>query len=281
MMTNQFVNIAGYKFVELLDRDELRQPFRDVCAKLSLKGTILLSHEGINFFLAGTQESIDEYIAFIESDERFTKIPLKVSYSDRQPFRRMLVRLKKEIISLGMPDIQPGKYAAPEITPVELKEKLDSGKEIVFLDTRNDYEMRVGTFEGAIDPKIRTFRDFPKAIDKLPEEIKEKEVVIFCTGGIRCEKAGVVMENAGFKNVKSLKGGILGYFEHVGGDYWDGDCFVFDRRVAVSPNLEETDHALCFACREPLDVDEQQSSDYVPSVSCPYCIQKVESSLEQ
>ena len=180
-----------------------------------------------------------------------------------------------------MPDIQPEKYAAPEITPSELKEKLDSGKEIVFLDTRNDYEMRVGTFEGAIDPKIRTFRDFPKAIDNLPEEIKEKEVVIFCTGGIRCEKAGVVMENAGFKNVKSLKGGILGYFEQVGGDYWDGDCFVFDRRVAVSPNLEETDHALCFACREPLDVDEQQSSDYVPSVSCPYCIQKVESSLEQ
>ena len=180
-----------------------------------------------------------------------------------------------------MQDIQPEKYAAPEITPLELKEKLDSGKEIVFLDTRNDYEMRVGTFEGAIDPKIRTFRDFPKAIDNLPEEIKEKEVVIFCTGGIRCEKAGVVMENAGFKNVKSLKGGILGYFEQVGGDYWDGDCFVFDRRVAVSPNLEETDHALCFACREPLDVDEQESSDYVPSVSCPYCIQKVESSLEQ
>ena len=117
MMTNQFVNIAGYKFVELLDRDELRQPFRDVCAKLSLKGTILLSHEGINFFLAGTQESIDEYIAFIESDERFTNIPLKISYSDRQPFRRMLVRLKKEIISLGMQDIQPEKYAAPEITP--------------------------------------------------------------------------------------------------------------------------------------------------------------------
>ena len=280
-MSVEYVNIAGYKFVDLPDRDELRQPFRDICSKFNLKGTILLSHEGINFFLAGTQSDIDGYIEFIESDVRFLNIPLKVSYSDRQPFRRMLVRLKKEIISLGIPEIEPGKYTAPEIEPLELKQRLDDGKEIVFLDTRNDYEMRVGTFEGAIDPGIRTFRDFPAALDKLPDDIKEKEVVIFCTGGIRCEKAGVVMENAGFKNVKSLKGGILGYFEQVGGDYWDGDCFVFDRRVAVSPSLKETDHALCFACREPLDVDEQKSAEYVPSVSCPYCFQKENSSLEQ
>lgn len=280
-MSVEYVNIAGYKFVDLPDRDELRQPFRDICSKLNLKGTILLSHEGINFFLAGTQSDIDEYVEFLESDNRFTEIPLKISYSDRQPFRRMLVRLKKEIISLGIPEIEPGKYTAPEIEPLELKQRLDEGKEIIFLDTRNDYEMRVGTFEGAIDPGIRTFRDFPEALTKLPEELKEKEVVIFCTGGIRCEKAGVVMENAGFKNVKSLKGGILGYFEQVGGAYWDGDCFVFDRRVAVSPTLEETEHALCFACREPLDVDEQESAEYVPSVSCPYCFQKEESSLKQ
>lgn len=280
-MSVEYVNIAGYKFVDLHDRDELRQPFRDICSKLNLKGTILLSHEGINFFLAGTQSDIDEYVEFLESDNRFTEITLKISYSDRQPFRRMLVRLKKEIISLGIPEIEPGKYTAPEIEPLELKQRLDEGKEIIFLDTRNDYEMRVGTFEGAIDPGIRTFRDFPEALTKLPEEIKEKEVVIFCTGGIRCEKAGVVMENAGFKNVKSLKGGILGYFEQVGGAYWDGDCFVFDRRVAVSPSLEETEHALCFACREPLDVDEQESAEYVPSVSCPYCFQKEESSLKQ
>jgi predicted sulfurtransferase len=265
------VNIAGYRFVALPDRDELRQPFRDICETLGLAGTILLSHEGINFFLAGSRESIDSYLDFLAQDQRLADILLKVSYSESQPFRRMLVRLKNEIISLGMPEISPADFTGEEITPQHLKAKLDADEDVVVLDTRNDYEIRIGTFDNAVDLNISSFRDFPNAIKNLPEEMKEKEIVMFCTGGIRCEKASAVMLNAGFANVKQLKGGVLGYFEECGGAHWDGDCFVFDRRVALNPQLEETDHELCFACREPLGQEELNSEDYVIGQSCPHC----------
>ena len=265
------VNIAGYRFVALPDRDELRQPFRDICAELGLAGTILLSHEGINFFLAGSRESIDSYLDFLAQDQRLADILLKVSYSESQPFRRMLVRLKNEIISLGMPEISPADFTGEEITPQHLKAKLDADADVVVLDTRNEFEIRIGTFENAVDLNISSFRDFPNAIKNLPEEMKEKEIVMFCTGGIRCEKASAVMLNAGFANVKQLKGGVLGYFEACGGAHWDGDCFVFDRRVALNPQLEETDHELCFACREPLGQEELNSEDYVIGQSCPHC----------
>ena len=265
------VNIAGYRFVALPDRDELRQPFRDICAELGLAGTILLSHEGINFFLAGSRKGIDSYLEFLAQDQRLADIPLKVSYSDSQPFRRMLVRLKNEIISLGMPEISPADFTGEEITPQHLKAKLDVDADVVVLDTRNEFEIRIGTFENAVDLNISSFRDFPNAIKNLPEEMKEKEIVMFCTGGIRCEKASAVMLNAGFANVKQLRGGVLGYFEECGGDHWDGDCFVFDRRVALNPQLEETDHELCFACREPLGQEELNSEDYVIGQSCPHC----------
>ena len=265
------VNIAGYRFVALPDRDELRQSFRDICETLGLAGTILLSHEGINFFLAGSRESIDSYLDFLAQDQRLADIPLKVSYSDSQPFRRMLVRLKNEIISLGMPEISPADFTGEEITPQHLKAKLDADEDVVVLDTRNEYEIRIGTFENSVGLNISSFRDFPNAINNLPEEMKEKEIVMFCTGGIRCEKASAVMLNAGFANVKQLRGGVLGYFEACGGDHWDGDCFVFDRRVALNPQLEETGHELCFACREPLGQEELNSEDYVIGQSCPHC----------
>ena len=270
-MSPDCVNIAGYRFVDIPDRDELRQPFRDICEKLSIKGTILLSHEGINFFLAGSQESMDSYLQFLEMDQRFQNIPLKISYSEKQPFRRMLVRLKNEIISLGLPEIKPAEFTGEEISPIDFKKKLDSGDDVIVLDTRNDYELRIGTFEDAVDLNISSFRDFPSAINNLPEEYKEKEIVMFCTGGIRCEKASAVMLNAGFSNVKQLKGGVLGYFEECGGSHWNGDCFVFDRRVALNPQLGETDHQMCFACREPLTEEELTSEDYVIGQSCPYC----------
>lgn len=271
-MADQIVNIAGYRFVDMPDRDDLREPMREICQKLNLKGTILLAHEGINFFLAGTKQSIDDFIAHIERDDRFKEIPLKISYSDYQPFRRMNVRLKKEIISLGLDHIKPAQYTGDEITPTDFKQMLDNGEEVIVLDTRNIYECRIGTFENALELDIKTFRDFPKAVDEMTDEMKDKPVVMFCTGGIRCEKASVVMMDAGFSNVKQLKGGILGYFEEVGGDYWQGDCFVFDRRVALSPNLEETDVVQCYACREPLLVEEQTTGDYVIAQSCPYCV---------
>ena len=270
-MTGTIVNIAGYRFADMPDRDELRQPFRDLCHELELKGTILLAHEGINFFLAGNQTSIDSFIEYIEEDSRFVDIPLKVSYSDYQPFRRMNVRLKKEIISLGLDHIKPAEMTGEEITPIAFKQLLDAGEEVIVLDTRNEYECRIGTFENAFELNIRSFRDFPRAVSEMDEELKDKPVVMFCTGGIRCEKASVVMMDAGFSNVKQLKGGILGYFEEVGGDYWNGDCFVFDRRVAVNPKLEETDVVQCYACREPLLVEEQNTGEYVIAQSCPYC----------
>ena len=278
-MVGNIINIAGYRFVDLPDRDELRQPFRDVCAKLNLKGTILLSHEGINFFLAAQQGSIDSFIQFLDQDERFRNIMLKISVTEYQPFNRMNVRLKKEIIFIGLDHIKPAVHTGEEITPTEFKSWLDAGKEVLVLDTRNDYECRIGTFQNALELDIKSFRDFPRAVSEMSDELKDTPVVMFCTGGIRCEKASVVMMDAGFSNVKQLKGGILGYFEEVGGDYWDGDCFVFDHRVAVNPELKETDVAQCFACRNPLSIEDQKSEHYEIGVSCPYCIERRNGSI--
>ena len=186
----------------------------------------------------------------------------------------MNVRLKKEIISIGLDHIKPAVHTGEEITPTEFKSWLDTGKEVLVLDTRNDYECRIGTFQNAVELDIKSFRDFPRAVSEMSDELKDIPVVMFCTGGIRCEKASVVMMDAGFSNVKQLKGGILGYFEEVGGDYWDGDCFVFDHRVAVNPDLKETEVAQCFACRNPLSVEDQKSEHYEIGVSCPYCIER-------
>jgi len=274
MDNKKVVNIAGYRFVDLDDRDELREPFLNRCEELDLKGTILLSSNGINFSLSGSQESVDRYLEFLESDERFIGIPLKVTYNDYKPFRRMLVRLKKEIISLGMDDIRPVEFTGPNIKPNEFQEMLDNEEEVIVLDTRNDYEVRVGTFKNAIDLKIPSFRDFPEAVSNLPEEYKKKPIVMFCTGGIRCEKASAVMLKSGFENVKQLEGGILDYFKDTDASHWDGDCFVFDDRVAVDKGLNETDYVMCYSCREPLTKDEVRSPDYKVDDYCPYCVEE-------
>ncbi len=271
-MKEQFVNIAGYRFVPINNREEMRWPLRDFCVDLELKGTILLSEEGINFFLSGSQESVDCFVSHINEDERFTGIKLKISYSDHQPFNRMLVRLKKEIISMGHDDVKPGEFTSPSIKPKEFKSWLDEGKEVVVLDTRNDYEMRTGKFQNAVDLNIKSFRQFPTAIKQLSDELKGTPVVMYCTGGVRCEKASVALLEEGFSEVYQLEGGILGYFEECGGAHWDGECFVFDKRVGVNPDLEETGTVMCFTCREPLLTHEQQSEDYVIGQFCPYCI---------
>ena len=273
-MSGSITNIAGYRFVDLDDREELQVVLRSVCLDLGLKGTVLLAPEGINFFVAGPQTSITAFVSHLDLDERFQDIPLKVSYTDYQPFNRMNVRLKNEIISVGLDHIRPHDFTGEEITPEAFKGMLDRGEFVHVLDTHNDYELRVGTFENAIDLDLRTFRAFPEAVAALPEDMKNEPVVMFCTGGIRCEKASAIMLEAGFTNVKQLKGGVLGYFEAVGGAHWNGDCFVFDQRVAVNPDLLETDVVVCFACREPLSVEEQASPDYVVGTSCPYCIER-------
>ena len=270
-MSGRVLNIAGYRFVDLNDRDELRDPFMNMCTVLELKGTILLSPNGINFVLAGSEESVSEFIRYLESDKRFSGIPIKFSRTDYQPFRRMLVKRKNEIISLGKSEIKPSEFTGPYIKPIEFKRLLDGEEDILVLDTRNDYETRIGSFEGSLELGISTFRDFPNAIESIPEEYKSKTVVMYCTGGIRCEKASAVMINAGFEDVKQLEGGILGYFDECGGSYWDGDCFVFDQRVAVDSDLAETGIQMCFKCREPLSEDEQKSEYYVIGEHCPYC----------
>ena len=272
-MVRMVVNIAGYRFVDLPDRDELREPMLDVCLEAGLKGTVLLSPNGINFFLAGTEESTNSFLSHLESDERLASIPIKLSHTEYQPFRRMLVKRKREIISLGMDDIRPSEFTAPHISPNECKQMLDGGEDVVVLDARNDYETRVGMFDGAVDLDIASFRDFPCAIESLPDEYQSKTVVMYCTGGIRCEKASAVMLKAGFEDGRQLEGGILGYFDECGGTHWSGDCFVFDQRVALDHQLEETEVVMCFRCREPLSVEEQESEHYVINRHCPYCFQ--------
>ena len=274
MNENSVVNIAGYKFEPLENPVDLVRMYQQKCDELKLKGTMLISKNGINFSLAGTQQATDTIIAFLEEDNRFINIPLKVTYSETQPFRRMKVRLKKEIISLGRKDINPRELTGERISPQDLKNLLDNKEDVLVLDTRNEYETRVGKFENAIDLNLDTFRDFPKAIESLPEEYKNKQIVMYCTGGIRCEKASAVMMKAGFADVKQLEGGVLDYFKETGGAYWEGDCFVFDERVALDTELNETDYIYCYICREPLSAEEKASPDFKINEYCPYCVKK-------
>ena len=268
----EFLNVAGYKFEPLENLDSLIPEFQNKCDELGLKGSVYLSPNGINFSIAGTEENIYTYIKFMEEDSRFRDIPLKKTFSETQPFRRMKVRLKKEIISLGRDDINPRELTGDYISPRELFEMYETKEDVIVLDTRNEYETRVGLFENAVDLQLDTFRDFPSAIETLPEEYKDKQIVMYCTGGIRCEKASAVMMKAGFSDVKQLEGGVLDYFKETGGAYWNGDCFVFDERVALDKELKETEYIYCYICREPLSAEEKASPDFKINEYCPYCI---------
>ena len=264
-------NISTYRFAELTGLKDLREELIASCKDWDLKGTILLSTEGINLFVAGAAESIDLLLGKLCGIPGLEGLEPKVSISDHQPFNRMLVRVKKEIISFGMESIRPANYTSPKLPAAELKRWLDEGRPVTLLDTRNDYEVQLGTFKGAVIPKINTFREFPAAVRKLPDELKNQPVVMFCTGGIRCEKAGPFMEQEGFQQIYQLDGGILKYFEEVGGDHYDGECFVFDQRVGVDPGLRESDYAICFACQAPLSTADQEDHRWVKGVSCPHC----------
>ncbi|QEG21937.1 sulfurtransferase [Mariniblastus fucicola] len=266
-----FVNVSAYKFVPIENPPELRAKWLPLCKSLGLKGTILLSDEGINMFIAGGEDAMDQLLDELASDDRFSDLPIKKSYSDYQPFNRMLIRLKKEIISMGVPTIVPSSKTSPKISAAKLKQWLDEGKELTLLDTRNDYEVEIGTFKGAHPIGIDHFRQFPDATKELDESVKKKPIVMFCTGGIRCEKAGPLMEQEGFEEVYQLDGGILRYFEEVGGEHWDGECFVFDQRVAVAPDLTETETTQCYACQAVLTGEDQKSPLYDPPNSCAKC----------
>lgn len=275
MDTLKISNITGYKFIPITDRKSLQGKIQKHSNKLGLKGTVLISEKGLNFSIAGEHKAIQDFVKFLRSDKRFSEIDIKTTYNDYQPFRKMLVRIKKEIISMGIDEIDPFTFTGEKITPKELQDKLNNNEDIVLLDTRNEYEVRLGTFEDAVDLNLDSFRDFPNKIMSLDQKMKNKEIVMFCTGGVRCEKASALMLKNGFKNVKQIDGGVIKYFEDTGGSYWNGDCFVFDDRVALDKNLNETDYILCFRCREPLNKKEIDSDKYKIDEYCPYCFDEV------
>jgi UPF0176 protein len=265
------VNIAAYKFLPLSDLPARRARLLQRCKAWELKGTILLSPEGINLFVAGAGEQIELLLGELRAWPGLADLQPKVSETQHQPFSRMLVRLKKEIIAFGVEGIDPARRTSPKLAPRELKRWLDEGRPVTLLDTRNDYEVKLGTFKNARPIGIDHFREFPQAVEKLPAELKNQPIVMFCTGGIRCEKAGPFMEREGFENVFQLDGGILKYFEECGDAHYDGECFVFDQRVGVDAGLRETPSAQCFQCQTPLSEADQQHEHYSPPHSCPYC----------
>jgi len=281
-----FINIAAYKFVTFDDTVAQRAHFLDFCERHQLKGTILLSPEGINLFLSGLRANIDAFLAWLRADARFSDLEVKESVSEKQPFTRMLVKLKKEIITMKHPLIRPEEGRAPAVDAATLKRWLDAGQDdagrpVAMMDTRNGFEVDVGTFNGALDYRIEKFSEFPAVAAAHQAELANHTVVTFCTGGIRCEKAAIHMQEIGYRHVYQLDGGILKYFEINGGAHYSGDCFVFDHRTALNPQLEETDTATCFACRTVVSPREQLSTDYVPGVSCPHCASQVNASNQQ
>jgi UPF0176 protein len=278
-VSEPITNIAAYRFAELSDLKPLREHLMGLCREQSLKGTILLSTEGINLFVAGSASGIESLLRALRELPGLEDLAPKISLSEDQPFSRMLVRIKKEIIAFGVEGIHPARRTSPKLSAATLKQWLDEGRKITLLDTRNDYEIKLGTFRGALPAGIDHFRDFPQAVAKLPESLKDEPVVMFCTGGIRCEKAGPYMESQGFRNIHQLDGGILKYFEECGGAHYDGECFVFDQRVGVDPALRETDSSQCFNCLSPLTAEDQSDPRYVAGRSCPFCFKSPEEEM--
>ena len=266
-----FTNISAYRFASLGDLKELQSALRAICNKAKMRGTILLSPEGVNVFVAAAPDAADVLLNYLRTIPVLADLAPKISQSDHQPFNRMLVKIKKEIIAFGVPGIEPGRDPAPRISPRKLKEWLDQGRPVTLLDARNAYEVKLGTFRGARTLGLDHFREFPAAAASLPGHLKDEPVVTFCTGGIRCEKAAPLLQKAGFAQVFQLDGGILRYFEECGGEHFEGDCFVFDKRVALDASLRETGAALCFVCQTPLTTVEQEDPRYVESISCPHC----------
>lgn len=277
----QVTNISSYKFAPLVDLKAIRERLLRLCKEWNLKGTILLSHEGINLFVAGPRENIESLVCAIREVPGLEDLSPKVSESDHQPFTRMLVKIKKEIISFGVEGIDPAQRTSPKLKAETLKSWLDENKDVILLDTRNDYEVKLGTFKNALPIGIDNFRQFPEAVRKLPADYKEKPIVMFCTGGIRCEKAGPFMEREGFKNIFQLDGGILKYFEEVGEAHYDGGCFVFDQRVGVDPSLHETEDKQCFICLAPVTVEDQKDPRFKLGKSCPQCFKSESQKMEE
>lgn len=266
---------AFYQFAELPDYRELRPAVLDVCTSNRIRGTLLLAEEGINGTIAGTREGIDAVRAWLDLDGRFGRLEYKESLMDADsvPFYRMKVKLKKEIVTLGVPGISPKLKTGRYVTPEDWNELIND-PETITIDTRNDYEYEVGTFKGAINPETKTFREFPEWVADNLDPKKHKKIAMFCTGGIRCEKSTSYLLEKGFEEVYHLKGGVLNYFEQVPHteSIWEGECFVFDNRVTVNHQLEPGEFDQCHACRRPITKEDKTRSEFVMGVQCHHCI---------
>ncbi|NRB54780.1 MAG: rhodanese-related sulfurtransferase [Salinicola sp.] len=263
---------ALYQFVTLDDFEALREPLLAQMQRLDIKGTLLLANEGINGTVSGTRESIDALLGWLKRDPRFAELGHKESYCDAHPFYRTKVKLKREIVTMGVPDVDPNRRVGTYVEPEQWNALIED-PEVLVIDTRNDYEVAIGSFEGAVDPRTKSFREFPEYVRQHYDPSRHKKVAMFCTGGIRCEKASSFMLNEGFEEVFHLKGGILSYLERVpeAQSRWRGDCFVFDNRVTVRHDLSEGEFEQCHACRMPISNADQSSDKYTPGISCPHC----------
>ncbi len=271
-VTERVVVAALYKFVTLDDFHELREPLLNACLEAGTRGTLLLAEEGINGTIAGSREGIDRVLAYLRADPRLAELEHKESVDDHMPFYRMKVKLKKEIVTLGVPGIDPNRRVG---TYVEARDwnALVSDPEVLLIDTRNDYEYNIGSFRGAVDPHTTSFREFPAYVRNQLDPRRHKKVAMFCTGGIRCEKASAFMLQEGFEEVYHLQGGILKYLEEVPEEdsLWQGECFVFDNRVAVNHQLERGQYDQCYGCRHPITEQDKQSDRYQKGICCPRC----------
>ena len=265
-----------YKFVKLSDLSELRSPLLSHCQAQNIRGTILLAHEGINGTIAGTREAIDSVLTYLSSDPRLADLEHKESPAEEMPFDRMKVRLKKEIVTLGLPEVDPTEQVGTYVSPEEWN-AIVSDPDVVVIDTRNAYEVGIGTFKGAKNPETNSFREFPKYVQQHLDPTQHKKVAMFCTGGIRCEKASSFMLSQGFQEVYHLKGGILKYLEEVSPDesLWQGECFVFDQRVTVQHGLEAGTHEICWGCGHPVSAADKASPQYEVGISCPHCYDRL------
>ena len=272
---SSFMVAAFYKFIALPDYKELQQGIQEFAIANEVMGTILLADEGINGTVSGSEKGVRALLAFIQADERISDFEHKESWADENPFYRMKVRLKKEIVTLGVDDVSPTKQVGEYIEPQDWNAFIQD-PDVVVIDTRNDYEVAIGTFKGAIDPETTSFRELPEWVEGQDNLLKGKKIAMFCTGGIRCEKSTSFMKEQGYEDVFHLKGGILKYLEEVGEEesLWEGECFVFDQRVSVGHGLEQGPYDLCHACRHPITQQDKTSNFYAKGVSCPRCYDK-------
>ncbi len=269
---NTFVVAALYKFAPLQNIEQMQSDLRKACEENGICGTLLLAHEGINGTIAGSRSGIDAILHHIRRYPGLQDLEHKESFASEQPFYRMKVRLKKEIVTIGLPDIDPNEIVGTYVSPQEWNDVI-SDPDTVVIDTRNDYEIKIGTFKNAVNPMTQSFRAFPDYVQKKLDPAKNKKVAMFCTGGIRCEKASAYMKKMGFEEVYHLKGGILKYLEEIPEDksLWQGECFVFDQRVAVKHALAEGSYILCPSCRHPVGPEDIKSEKYIEGIACPHC----------